>query len=55
MGKPLEEHCADFIMMHRAEEYRRYRKECLKFWREYYGERFADQVEKMVKEKWAKK
>lgn len=55
LGKPIEEHCADFILLHRGEAFKEYRKRCLEYWREHYGDRMADKIEAMVKERWGKK
>jgi len=55
LGKSIEEHCADFILLHRGEAFKEYRKRCLKYWREHYGVRMADKIEAMVKERWGKK
>ena len=34
---------------------RQYRRECVKYWREQYGDVFADQVEDGVRKRWGKR
>lgn len=53
--KTIEEHCADFILLHRGEAFRDYRKRCIEFWREHYGQAFSAKVEMRVIELWRKK
>ena len=50
--KPIEEHLADFLLMHRDPRFRDYRRRCLAHWRESYGEAVAAKVEAMVRERW---
>jgi hypothetical protein len=58
MGKPLEEHMADYLLLMRNPRDpnnfwdRRYRRQCLEFWRERYGAEIADKVEAIVKKRW---
>ena len=51
MGKPLEEHLADFVLMMRNHPLS-YRRECLQLWREKYGDQVAMRVEKLVRDRW---
>lgn len=51
--KTLQRHCADFILKHcRGEIHRRYRRECIEFWKGHYGENFASEVEAIIRKEW---
>lgn len=52
MSKTIEEHMADFILSHKGDAFRNYRKRCLEYWRGIYGDKVAATVEKIVKERW---
>lgn len=50
--KPIEETLADFLLQMRDPCMRDYRRRCLEFWREHYGQVIAAKVEAMVRERW---
>ncbi len=50
--KPIEEHMADFLMTQKSPGLADYRRRCLIFWREHYGEQVAMRVEAIVRERW---
>ena len=52
MPSPIEQHLADFLLMHPGKEYSDYRRRCLKLWREHYGEVITAKAEKIVKERY---
>lgn len=45
----------DWILTNKQSWARGYRRECIKYWRERYGDEFADQVEAGVKARWGKR
>ncbi len=53
--KPIEEHLADFLLTQKSPGLADYRKRCLVFCREYYGEQVAMKVEAIVRERWGAK
>ena len=50
--KPIEEHMADFLMTQKGPAFKDYRRRCLAFWRNHYGEQVAMRVEAIVRERW---
>ena len=50
--RPIEEHLADFLMTQKGPAFKDYRRRCLIFWREYYGEQVAMRVEAIVRDRW---
>ena len=43
---------ADFLMTQKSPGLADYRRRCLIFWREHYGEQVAMRVEAIVRERW---
>ena len=50
--KPLEEHMADFVMSNPGPAFLAYRRRCMAFWRERYGEAIVARVEALVAKRW---
>lgn len=46
---------ADFMLMMRDPSMKDYRRRCLEFWREHYGQAIAEKVEAMVRDRWDSK
>lgn len=46
--KSIEEHLADFLLTQKGLAFKDYRRRCLIFWREHYGEQVAMRVEAIV-------
>ncbi len=53
--KPIEEHLADFLMTQKGPWLQDYRRRCLAYWKDYYGEQVAMRVEAIVRERWGAK
>lgn len=47
----IEQHLADFLLANKGEPFRQYRKQCMRLWRECYGESVCIAVAKIVREK----
>lgn len=43
---------ADFLMTQKGPAFKDYRRRCLAFWRNHYGEQVAMRVEAIVRERW---
>lgn len=46
---------ADFLLMMRDPRMKDYRRRCLAYWREHYGQAIAEKVEAMVRDRWGAK
>lgn len=56
MAKTLEDHCVDYLLaLTDHSGARQYRRDCLEFWRERYGEKIAEAIKAKVMAKWDKK
>ena len=52
MGKPIEEHLAEFVLgMVRTDEWRSYVKSCLSMWEQQYGKQVADRARSIINSK----
>lgn len=54
-SRPIEEHMADFLILMRDPRMKDYRRRCLAYWREHYGQAIAEKVEAMVRDRWDSK
>lgn len=52
MGKPIEEHMADFLLANPGPSFLAYRRRCLEFWRGLYGPSITARVEALVAKRW---
>jgi len=55
MAKSIEEDLADYLLsLQRGGWTAAYNRACLKLWRETYGDRVAERVEAIVRQRWKK-
>ena len=55
MAKPIEEHLAEYLLgLQRGSWTPQYNRECVKLWREVYGDKVAERAESIAKSRWKK-
>ena len=54
MAESLERHLADFLKSNPGPNFLDYRRRCLEFWTEQYGQSTADRVKAIVAKEWKK-
>lgn len=55
MGKPIEEHLAEYLLgLQRGSWTSEYNRQCVALWRKTYGNKVAERAEAIAKSRWKK-